>query len=90
MDMLNDLRIAGYNAVFMKPKFPVRTISSYDEAILKEVKGPLAMAVRPRGRCLRFERRQTRTFERPDSVCVRDRLASWAAGFESLHQNQGR
>ena len=42
MDLLNDLKAAGYKVVFMKPKFPVTTIASYDEAILKQVKGPVS------------------------------------------------
>ena len=29
----------GYKIVFMQPKFAVTTIASYDEAILKQVKG---------------------------------------------------
>ena len=41
MDMLNDLKAGGYKVVFMKPKFPVTTIASYDEAILKQLKGPV-------------------------------------------------
>jgi peptidoglycan/xylan/chitin deacetylase (PgdA/CDA1 family) len=41
MDMLNDLKAGGYKVVFMKPKFPVATIASYDEAVLKQVKGPV-------------------------------------------------
>jgi peptidoglycan/xylan/chitin deacetylase (PgdA/CDA1 family) len=40
MDLLNDLKAGGYKIVFMKPKFPVTTIASYDEQILKTVKGP--------------------------------------------------
>jgi peptidoglycan/xylan/chitin deacetylase (PgdA/CDA1 family) len=39
MDLLNDLKAGGYKVVFMKPKFPVTTIASYDEQILKTVKG---------------------------------------------------
>jgi peptidoglycan/xylan/chitin deacetylase (PgdA/CDA1 family) len=42
MDLLNDLKAGGYKIVFMKPKFPVTTIASYDEAILKQVKGPVS------------------------------------------------
>ena len=42
MDLLNDLKAAGYKVVFMKPKFPVTTIAAYDEAILKQVKGPVS------------------------------------------------
>jgi peptidoglycan-N-acetylglucosamine deacetylase len=37
-DLLNDLKAAGYKVVFMKPKFPVTTIASYDEMVLKQVK----------------------------------------------------
>jgi hypothetical protein len=40
MDLLNDLKAGGYKVVFMKPKFFVTTIASYDEAIVKQVKGP--------------------------------------------------
>ena len=32
-DLLNDLKAAGYKTVFMKPKFSVTTIPSYDELI---------------------------------------------------------
>ncbi len=42
MDLLNDLKAGGYKIVFMKPKFPVTTIASYDEAVLKQVKGPVS------------------------------------------------
>jgi peptidoglycan/xylan/chitin deacetylase (PgdA/CDA1 family) len=38
MDLLNDLKAGGYQIVFMKPKFPVMTIGSYDEWILKQMK----------------------------------------------------
>ncbi len=37
-DLLNDLKAGGYKIVFMKPKFPVTTIASYDELVLKQVK----------------------------------------------------
>ena len=37
-DLLKDLKVAGYKIVFMKPKFPVTTIASYDELILKQMK----------------------------------------------------
>ena len=40
--LLADLKAGGYRIVFMKPKFPVTTIASYDEAILKQVKGPVS------------------------------------------------
>src|SRR6516225_5528370 len=46
MDLFNDLKAGGYKIVFMKPKFSVTTIASYDEAILKQVKGS-ASASRP-------------------------------------------
>jgi peptidoglycan/xylan/chitin deacetylase (PgdA/CDA1 family) len=39
-DLLNDLKANGYKIVFMKPKFAVTTIASYDEVVLKQVKGP--------------------------------------------------
>src|SRR5215471_7688905 len=39
MDLLNDLKAGGYKVVFMKPKFTVTTTASYDEAILKQLKG---------------------------------------------------
>jgi 3-dehydroquinate dehydratase len=35
MDLLNDLKAGGYKIVFMKPKFLVITIASYDALILK-------------------------------------------------------
>src|SRR6266446_1934006 len=37
-DLLNDLKAGGYKVVFMKPKFPVTTIASYDEVVMKQVK----------------------------------------------------
>jgi peptidoglycan/xylan/chitin deacetylase (PgdA/CDA1 family) len=37
MDLLKDLKAAGYKVVFMKPKFPVTTIASYDEMIQKQM-----------------------------------------------------
>src|SRR5713101_4000837 len=39
--LLNDLKTNGYKIVFMKPKFPVTTIASYDDAI-KKLTGPSA------------------------------------------------
>src|SRR5712671_2917626 len=39
-DLLNDLKAGSYKVVFMKPKFSVTTIASYDEAMLKQLKGP--------------------------------------------------
>jgi peptidoglycan/xylan/chitin deacetylase (PgdA/CDA1 family) len=47
MDLLNDLKANGYKVVFMKPKFPVTTIASYDEQVLKLVKGPGGGDARP-------------------------------------------
>jgi peptidoglycan/xylan/chitin deacetylase (PgdA/CDA1 family) len=41
MDLLNDLKAGGYKIVFMRPKYSVTTIASYDEAILKQLKGPM-------------------------------------------------
>jgi peptidoglycan/xylan/chitin deacetylase (PgdA/CDA1 family) len=41
MDLLNDLKAGGYKIVFMQPKYSVTTIASYDEAILKQLKGPM-------------------------------------------------
>jgi peptidoglycan-N-acetylglucosamine deacetylase len=37
-DLLKELKAGGYKIVFMKPKFPVKTIASYDELILKQMK----------------------------------------------------
>src|SRR2546427_6536497 len=37
-DLLKDLKAGGYKIVFMKPKFPVTTIASYDDLILKQMK----------------------------------------------------
>jgi hypothetical protein len=42
MDLLNELKAGGYKVVFMQPKFAVTTIASYDEAIMKQVKGPVS------------------------------------------------
>jgi peptidoglycan/xylan/chitin deacetylase (PgdA/CDA1 family) len=36
--LLNDLKAAGFKAVFMQPRFPVSTIASYDQMILKQTK----------------------------------------------------
>jgi peptidoglycan/xylan/chitin deacetylase (PgdA/CDA1 family) len=47
MDLLNDLKAGGYKVVFMKPKFSVSTIASYDDQVLKLVKGPGGGDVRP-------------------------------------------
>jgi peptidoglycan/xylan/chitin deacetylase (PgdA/CDA1 family) len=42
MDLLNDLKAGGYKIVFIKPKYSMTTFASYDEAILKQVKGPVS------------------------------------------------
>jgi len=39
MALLNDLKAGGYKIVFMKPKDSVTTIASYDDWVLKNVKG---------------------------------------------------
>jgi peptidoglycan/xylan/chitin deacetylase (PgdA/CDA1 family) len=39
-DLLQDLKGGGYRVVFMKPKFALTTIASYDEAIRKDAKLP--------------------------------------------------
>jgi hypothetical protein len=41
LDLLNDLKAGGYKIGFMQPKYSVTTIASYDEAILKQLKGPM-------------------------------------------------
>ena len=46
-DLLNDLKAGGYKIVFMKPKYSVTTIASYDETILKQVKGSGGGDARP-------------------------------------------
>jgi peptidoglycan/xylan/chitin deacetylase (PgdA/CDA1 family) len=38
MDLLKELKLAGYKVVFMKPKFPVTTLPEYDELIMKQMK----------------------------------------------------
>jgi len=38
MDLLKELKLAGYKVVFMKPKFPVTTLPEYDEMIMKQMK----------------------------------------------------
>jgi hypothetical protein len=45
MDLLNDLKAGGYKIVFMKPKFSVTTIGSYDEWIMKQMKTSAERAV---------------------------------------------
>jgi peptidoglycan/xylan/chitin deacetylase (PgdA/CDA1 family) len=39
MALLNDLKAGGYKVVFMKPKDTLTTIASYDDWVLKNVKG---------------------------------------------------
>jgi peptidoglycan/xylan/chitin deacetylase (PgdA/CDA1 family) len=38
MDLLNQLKAEEYKIVFMKPKFPVKTLAQYDGMILKQLK----------------------------------------------------
>ena len=38
LDLLNELKAAGYKVVFMKPKFSVTTLPQYDDLLLKEMK----------------------------------------------------
>jgi peptidoglycan/xylan/chitin deacetylase (PgdA/CDA1 family) len=38
MDLLKELKLAGYKVVFMKPKFSVTTLPEYDEMIMKQMK----------------------------------------------------
>ena len=38
MDLLKELKLAGYKVVFMKPKFPVTSLPEYDELIMKQMK----------------------------------------------------
>jgi peptidoglycan/xylan/chitin deacetylase (PgdA/CDA1 family) len=40
MGLLDDLKAGGYKVVFMKPKFPITTIASYDEMVAKATKLP--------------------------------------------------
>jgi hypothetical protein len=40
MGLLDDLKAGGYKVVFMKPRFPITTIASYDEAVAKATKLP--------------------------------------------------
>ena len=47
MDLLNDLKASGYKIVFMQPKFAVTTIATYDETVLKRVKGSGGGDARP-------------------------------------------
>jgi peptidoglycan/xylan/chitin deacetylase (PgdA/CDA1 family) len=37
-DLLNELKVNGYKIVFMKPKFPAKTLPYYDDMILKQMK----------------------------------------------------
>jgi peptidoglycan/xylan/chitin deacetylase (PgdA/CDA1 family) len=52
MALLDDLKAGGYKVVFMKPKFPVTTIASYDQMVLKEV-GPVGQAGAPTSSVIR-------------------------------------
>ena len=80
MDLLNDLKAGGYKVVFMKPKFAVTTIPSYDEAIMKQVKGPVSDG-RPTASVVRTisEQRLTRTWRRTSSNADAGRLSDFFA-----------
>jgi len=39
VDLLNDLKAGRYKVAFIKPRFAVTTIASYDEVIMKQEKG---------------------------------------------------
>ncbi|MGH6767965.1 MAG: polysaccharide deacetylase family protein [Xanthobacteraceae bacterium] len=51
-DLLNDLKANGYKIVFMKPKFSIKTIASYDEMLRKDVKLP-TVSTRPTSSVIR-------------------------------------
>jgi hypothetical protein len=51
MNLLNDLKAGGYKIVSMKPKYLVTTIVSYDEAILKQLKGRCPTLAPPQAWC---------------------------------------
>src|SRR5262245_40616854 len=54
MDLLNDLKAGDYKIVFMQPRFAATTIATYDETVLKRVKGPGAVTpAPPRASCAR-------------------------------------
>ena len=46
-ELLRRLKAGGYKVVFMKPKAPVQTLPEYDEAMMKELKMPIATSARP-------------------------------------------
>jgi len=46
-DLLNDLKANGYQIVFMKPKDQIKTIASYDDLILKQMKSAGGGDTRP-------------------------------------------
>jgi peptidoglycan/xylan/chitin deacetylase (PgdA/CDA1 family) len=41
-ELLRRLKAGGYKIVFMKPKAPMRTLPEYDEALIKDMKMPVA------------------------------------------------
>src|SRR5579871_1696143 len=43
-ELLRRLKAGGYKVVFMKPKAPMQTLPDYDEAMMKEMKLPVATA----------------------------------------------
>jgi peptidoglycan-N-acetylglucosamine deacetylase len=52
MGLLSDLKAGGYKVVFMKPKDPLTTVASYDDWVLKNVKGA-NMETRPTSSVIR-------------------------------------
>ena len=52
MGLLSDLKAGGYKVVFMKPKDSLTTVASYDEWVLKNVKGA-NMETRPTSSVIR-------------------------------------
>jgi peptidoglycan/xylan/chitin deacetylase (PgdA/CDA1 family) len=52
MGLLNDLKAGGYKVVFMKPKDSLTTVASYDEWVVKNVKGA-NMETRPTSSVIR-------------------------------------
>jgi hypothetical protein len=41
-ELLHRLKAGGYKVVFMKPKAPMQTLAEYDEALIKDLKLPVA------------------------------------------------
>jgi peptidoglycan/xylan/chitin deacetylase (PgdA/CDA1 family) len=51
-DILNDMKAGGYKVVWVKPKFPVTTVASYDDEVAKAI-GPTGGDHRPVGDVVR-------------------------------------